>query len=242
MRRSAFISFLSLLLVFACVSPGQAETRKLNLIFIGGDSDTEESKNNLFRTILLNNEAFQEDAQSFFIRSAGRDYSNDAAIQRTEAAVGYLSDHCMNVVGGYSHGGQSIFFIEMDKISEIYLIDACVSIRGICSDPEMNGIVWANWIVSTVRQGVNVHLLVSVGMRDEPSGSRSALNNMKKLAAKDPSLIPLNDGWYCAVDENGKELGRIETALLACNHNSIISLVEDQVARYIYEKWQEPVN
>jgi len=44
------------------------------------------------------------------------------------------------------------------------------------------------------------------------------------------------------VDENGKELGRIETALLACNHNSIISLVEDQVARYIYEKWQEPVN
>ena len=66
--------------------------------------------------------------------------------------------------------------------------------------------------------------------------------NLKKLAAKDPSLIPLNDGWYCAVDENGKELGRIETALLACNHNSIISLVEDQVARYIYEKWQEPVN
>ena len=56
MRRSALISFLSLLLVFACVLPGLAETGKLNLIFIGGDSDTEENKNNLFRNILLNNE------------------------------------------------------------------------------------------------------------------------------------------------------------------------------------------
>ena len=238
MRRSALISFLSLLLVFASVFPGQAETRKLNLIFIGGDSDTEESKNNLFRNILLSSEAFQENAEVFFIRSAGRDYSNEAAIQRTEAAAGYLSDHCMNVVGGYSHGGQSIFFIEMDKISEIYLIDACVSIRGICSDPEMNGIVWANWIVSTVRQGVNVHLLVSVGLRDEPSGSRYTLSNLKKLAAKDPSLIAQDNGWYSVVDENGKELGRIETALLPCNHNTVISLVEDQVARYIYVKWQ----
>ena len=238
MRRSALISFLSLLLVFACVSLGQAETRKLNLIFIGGDSDTEESKNNLFRNILLKNEALQEDAEAFFVRSAGRDYSNAAAIQRTEAAAGYLSDHCMNVVGGYSHGGQSIFFIDLAKISEIYLIDACVSIRGICSDPEMNGIVWADWIVSAVRQGVNVHLLVSVSMRDEPSGSRYALSNLKKLAAKDPTLIAQDDGWYYAMDENGKELGRIETVLLACNHNTIISLVEDQVARYIYAKWQ----
>ena len=189
MRRSALISFLSLLLVFACVLPGLAETGKLNLIFIGGDSDTEESKNNLFRNILLNNEAFQEGAEAFFIKSAGRDYSNAAAIQRTETATGYLSEDCMNVVGGYSHGGQSIFFLEMDKISDIYLIDACVSIGGKCSEPEKNGVVWADWIVSTVRQGVNVHLLVSIGKHDEPSGAKYALTNLKKQAQKDPTLI-----------------------------------------------------
>ena len=238
MRRSALISFLSLLLVFVCVSSGLAEARKLNLIFIGGDSDTEESKNNLFRNILLNNEAFQEGAEAFFIKSAGRDYSNAAAIQRTETATGYLSKDCMNVVGGYSHGGQSIFFLEMDKISDIYLIDACVSIGGKCSEPERNGIVWADWIVSTVRQGVNVHLLVSIGKHDEPSGAKYALTNLKKLAQKDPTLIAQDDGWYSVLDENGNELGRIETALLAGNHKTIISLVEDQVAQYIYAKWQ----
>ena len=168
MRRSVLISFLSLLLVCICVSSGLADARKLNLIFIGGDSDTEEGKNNLFRNMMISHEAFQEGAEAFFIKSAGRDYSNAAAI----------------VVGGYSHGGQSIFFMEMDKISDLYLIDACVSIGGKCSEPEKNGIVWADWILSTARQGVTVHLLVSIGKHDEPSGAKFALKNLKKAAEK----------------------------------------------------------
>ena len=123
MRRSVLISFLSLLLVCICVSSGLADARKLNLIFIGGDSDTEEGKNNLFRNMMISHEAFQEGAEAFFIKSAGRDYSNAAAIERTKAAEALLEDGSLNVVGGYSHGGQSIFFMEMDKISDLYLID-----------------------------------------------------------------------------------------------------------------------
>ena len=65
---------------------------------------------------------------------------------------------------------------------------------------------------------------------------------MKKQAQKDPTLIAQDDGWYSVLDENGNELGRIETALLAANHKTIISLVEDQVARYIYSKWQGPAD
>ena len=90
MRRSVLISFLSLLLVCICVSSGLADARKLNLIFIGGDSDTEEGKNNLFRNMMISHEAFQEGAEAFFIKSAGRDYSNAAAIERTKAAEALL--------------------------------------------------------------------------------------------------------------------------------------------------------
>ena len=184
MRRSVLISFLSLLLVCICVSSGLAAARKLNLIFIGGDSDTEEGKNNLFRNMMISHEAFQEGAEAFFIKSAGRDYSNAAAIERTKAAEALLEDGSLNVVGGYSHGGQSIFFMEMDQISDLYLIDACVSIGGKCSEPEKNGIVWADWILTTARQGVTVHLLVSIGKHDEPSGAKFALKNLKKAAEK----------------------------------------------------------
>lgn len=238
MKRSAFRIVLFLLLACFCFSAAQADTRKLTLIMIGGDSDTEESKNNLFRNIQLSYEAFA-DAEIFFVKSAGRDYSNAAALERTETASGYLSDDGLNVVGGYSHGGQSIFFMDMEKISDIFLIDACVSIGGKCSNPEKCGEVWADWIISTVRQGVTVHLLVSIGKHDEPSGAKFALANLKKTAEKDPVLIAQDNGWYCVLDENGNELGQIETALLAGNHKTIISLVEDQVAQYLYTLWKE---
>ena len=224
MRRSVLISFLSLLLVCICVSSGLADARKLNLIFIGGDSDTEEGKNNLFRNMMISHEAFQEGAEAFFIKSAGRDYSNAAAIERTKAAEALLEDGSLNVVGGYSHGGQSIFFMEMDQISDLYLIDACVSIGGKCSEPEKNGIVWADWILTTARQGVTVHLLVSIGKHDEPSGAKFALKNLR---------------WYRVLDENGNELGRIETALLDSNHKTIISIIEERVAQYLLGLWQE---
>ena len=97
MRRSVLISFLSLLLVCICVSSGLADARKLNLIFIGGDSDTEEGKNNLFRNMMISHEAFQEGAEAFFIKSAGRDYSNAAAIERTKAAEALLEDGSLTV-------------------------------------------------------------------------------------------------------------------------------------------------
>ena len=239
MRRSVLISFLSLLLVCICVSSGLADARKLNLIFIGGDSDTEEGKNNLFRNMMISHEAFQEGAAAFFIKSAGRDYSNAAAIERTKAAEALLEDGSLNVVGGYSHGGQSIFFMEMDQISDLYLIDACVSIGGKCSEPEKNGIVWADWILTTARQGVTVHLLVSIGKHDEPSGAKFALKNLKKAAEKDPLLEAQEDGWYRVLDENGNELGRIETALLDSNHKTIISIIEERVAQYLLGLWQE---
>lgn len=239
MRRSVLISFLSLLLVCICVSSGLADARKLNLIFIGGDSDTEEGKNNLFRNMMISHEAFQEGAEAFFIKSAGRDYSNAAAIERTKAAEALLEDGSLNVVGGYSHGGQSIFFMEMDQISDLYLIDACVSIGGKCSEPEKNGIVWADWILSTARQGVTVHLLVSIGKHDEPSGAKFALKNLKKAAEKDPLLEAQEDGWYRVLDENRNELGRIETALLDSNHKTIISIIEERVAQYLLGLWQE---
>ena len=236
MRRTVLISFFVLLLTFVWVSSGPAEAGKLNLVFIGGDFDTEEGKNNLFRNVLLSHEALREGAEAFFIRPANRDYSNEAAMERTKAAAGFLEDGCLNVVGGYSHGGQSVFFMEMDKVSDLYLIDACVSIRGKCSDPEKNGLVWADWILSTARQGVTVHLFASVGMPTEPSGTKCALAVLKEAAKKDPLLMPLEDGWYCVLDEHGNELGRIETVLLEVNHQTIISVIGEQVSQYLLSK------
>jgi hypothetical protein len=41
------------------------------------------------------------------------------------------------------------------------------------------------------------------------------------------------------LDENGNELGRIETALLDNNHKTIISIIEERVAQYLLGLWQE---
>ena len=236
MRRSVLISFLSLLLVCICVSSGLADARKLNLIFIGGDSDTEEGKNNLFRNMMISHEAFQEGAEAFFIKSAGRDYSNAAAIERTKAAEALLEDGSLNVVGGYSHGGQSAFFadVEADRFTDIFLLDACVSIGGKCSDVPSKGRVWAQWVIDTARKGVNIHLFASIGKHNEASGQKTAISNLEKAAKTDDSLIALVDGKYWVLDEDGNPAGIIETGLLEGNHKTICNDIEDHITEYLY--------
>ena len=131
-----------LVLLCACLSAG-AKGKKINLIFIGGDADVEDGPNNTFRNLLLHHEDLQENAEHFFIKSTMRDYTNKTAQIHTGEAEAYLSPEAVNVVCGYSHGGQSVFFMNMDLVRDIWLFDACVSIGGKCSNPTSNGKVWA---------------------------------------------------------------------------------------------------
>ena len=153
-------AILLLILLCACLSAG-AEGKKINLIFIGGDADIEDGPNNTFRNLLLHHEDLRENAENFFIKSTMRDYTNKTAQVHTAEAEACLSPEAVNVVCGYSHGGQSVFFMNTDLVRDLWLFDACVSIGGKCSNPTSNGKVWAEWIIETAKKGVNLHVFAS---------------------------------------------------------------------------------
>ena len=226
-------------LLCACLSAGAAEGKKMNLIFIGGDADTEDGANNTFRNLLLHHEDLQGSAENFFVKSTMRDYSNKTAQKHTEEAEAFLSPEALNVVCGYSHGGQSVFFMSMDLVRDVWLFDACVSIGGKCSNPKANGKVWAEWIVETAKKGVNLHVFASRGKHNEPSGAKNAIKNLEKVPETDPSVISPEEGIYIVRDESGKEIARIETAVLEGTHKDICVTTEDRVAESVYAILQQ---
>ena len=224
---------LLLILLCVCLSAA-AEGKEMNLIFIGGDADFLEGANNIFRNLLLHHEDLQEHAEAFFIRSTMRDYSNATAKKHTEEAEACLSRDGVNMVAGYSHGGQSVFFMDTERVRDIYLFDACVSIGGKGDGVDAKGRYWAEWIIETAKKGVNLHVFASRGKHNEPSGAKNAIENLKKVPEDDDWVVSLEEGKYLVLDENGKEIARIETEVLEGTHKDICIRIEDRVAEEIY--------
>lgn len=234
--KHALVLFLVLLLFCAGFGSASAEAGKLYLHYIGGDADFEECENNVPRNILLHHGDLRDRAEAFFVRARMKDYTNATAMQVLAAAEKNISPDGINVLIAYSHGGQSAFFADMeaDRFTDVFLLDACVSIGGKCSDTPSKGRVWAQWVVDTARQGVNIHLFASIGKHNEPSGHKTAISNLEKAAEKDDSLIALGDGRYQVLDEAGNPAGVIETGLLEGNHKTICTDIEDHITEYLY--------
>ena len=234
--KHALALLLVLTLACACSGAASAEAGKLYLHYIGGDADFEECANNVPRNILMRHEDLRDRAEAFFVRARMNDYTNATAMQVLEAAEKNISPDGINVLIAYSHGGQSAFFadVEADRLTDIFLLDACVSIGGKCSDTSSKGRVWAQWVIDTARKGVNIHLFASVGKHNEPSGHKTAISNLEKTGEEDDSLIALGDGMYRVLDEAGNPAAVIETGLLEGNHKTICADIEDHITEYLY--------
>ena len=236
MRRFVLFLLLAAMVACACLT-ASAEPGKLYLVYIGGDGDVEESPNNVFRNILLHHADLQDRAEAFLVRSFKNDYSNATAIRQAKLAEGNLSPDGVNVVAGYSHGGQSVYFMNLDGVTDVFLLDACVSIGGKCSgkDYQAKGRVWSEWILETARKGINVHCYVTIGKHNEPSGDKVTLEKLAAAAEGDETLEALGDGWYRLLNENGEQIALIETALLEGTHKDICVTTEDRIAERVYQ-------
>ena len=234
--KHALALFLVLLLACTCIGAASAEAGKLYLHYIGGDADFEECDNNVPRNILLHHEDLRDRAEAFFVRARMKDYTNATAMQVLQTAEKNISPDGINVLIAYSHGGQSAFFadVEADRFTDIFLLDACVSIGGKCSDVPSKGRVWAQWVIDTARKGVNIHLFASIGKHNEASGQKTAISNLEQAAETNDSLIALGDGKYRVLDEDGNPAGIIETGLLEGNHKTICNDIEDHITEYLY--------
>ena len=236
-----FMTLVILILACACLASASAEPGKLYLHYIGGDADYEECANNIPRNILLHHEDLQDRAEAFFVRSANKDYSNSKAQKVLQASEKNISPDGINVVVAYSHGGQSAFFmdVEADRVSEVFLLDACVHIGGKTRNDQAKGTVWAQWIVDTAKKGVNVHVFASIGKHDEPSGSKYAIANLGEMAEQDRLLEAAGEGLYLVLDANGNTVSSIETGLWEGTHKTICTVTEDRIAEHLYTLLEE---
>ena len=233
MKRTLWTAILALLLALACLAAATAETEKLTLVMIGGDGDHEDSPNNVFRSILARHEEFSGRAEAFFFRSKRNDYSNKTAMQWTKMMQDALSPDGINIVAAFSHGGQSVYFLDTETVRDLFLFDACVSIGGKGQGPVPSGKNWSRWIVDRAKTGVRFHLYASIGKHDEPSGAKYAIAGIAQIAQEDPALEDLGDGQYRVLDEAGNEVSLIETFLLEGNHRNICPSAEPDVERLI---------
>jgi len=242
MKRSVLAIILVLVLACAWLVPASADPGKLYLVFLAGDGDVEDSPNFVFRNILMAHEDLQDRAEAFLVRSYKNDYSNGTAIKQAQLGESSLPPDGINVVAAYSHGGQSLYFMNLDNVTDVYLLDACVSIGGKCSgkDYQAKGRVWTEWILETARRGIRVHFYVSVGKHNEPSGDKIVLKILETMIEEnDETLAALGDGQYQVLDENGEPVGLIDTALLEGTHKDICIITADRIAERLYQLLEE---
>ena len=232
MKRTLWITLLALLLACACFAAA-AETDKLTLVMIGGDGDHEDSPNNVFRNILDRHGEFGDQAEAFFVRSKKNDYSNKTAQKWTKMMQEDLSPDGINIVAAFSHGGQSVYFLDTATVRDLFLFDACVSIGGKCQGPVPCGQFWSQWIVDTAKTGVHLHLYASAGKKDEPSGSKYAVEGIAQIAQEDPAVEDLGDGCYRILDEDGSEVSLVETFIREGTHRDICPSAEPDVEQLI---------
>ena len=231
----------SLICALACIAAlalpvlsAAAEGKKLNMIFIGGDACWEEGPNNICRNLLLHHEDLQESAEAFFVRSTMKNYTNKVAQEHAKEAKRFLSPDRVNIVCAYSHGGQTAFFMETELVRDLYMFDACVAVQGKGDGIDAKGRYWAEWFIETAKKGVNLHVFASRGKRDAPSGTKNAIRDLAQYPEKDDRVVSTEDGQYTILDGNGKEIARIETAILEGTHKDICVRIEDRLAEYVY--------
>ena len=236
MKRAVLALILALAFTCLCAAAA-AEPGKLYLVFIGGDGDVAGTPNDVFKAALAAHEDLQDKAETFLVRSVKSDYTNATAIRQGKLAEECLSPDGINVVAAYSHGGQSLYFMNLDNVTDVFLLDGCVSIGGKCTgkDYESKGRVWSQWIVDTARKGINVHHYAPIGKHNEATASKNAMSKLEKMAEEDETLVALGDGQYRVLDEAGNAVALIDTGLWEGEHKNICRVTVDRIAEWIYQ-------
>ena len=201
-----------LLTIVSTVTPALAEMQEINFVLIGGDGDSPSNWNNLFQQS-INGHLLSDYCTTKFIESVSGDYSNDTAKQQGRIAEHYLSDSYYNCLAGFSHGGQSVFFMNLEKVNEIFLFDACAKIQQKCNDPKTCGDVWAKWAISAAAKGINLHIYATNGENDISVASQNTIYNIKNYGKtfsidgitlekySDNIYFLYKDGEYCSYIE-----------------------------------------
>ena len=213
--KSNRILFTMVLVVMLCISaitvPAQAAVGKgVNFVLIGGDGDSLRNPNNLFLQKVGNYSVESLCERLEFVRSIKGDYSIKTAMQQGNIAEGYLANlKGYNCVGGFSHGGESLFYLDMSNVNEVFLFDACTKIPKVCNTPETCGRSWSEWAINQAANGINVHIYASNdGSTDIAFASRNTINNLDSYS-NDPSylssngyaIIKLGEGLYQVCSE-----------------------------------------
>lgn len=208
--KSNRILFTMVLVVMLCISaitvPAQAATDGgVNFVLIGGDGDSLKSDNNLFRQKVGHYTMDYFCKRLEFVRSIKGDYTIETAKQQGRIAENYLASfEGFNCVGGFSHGGESLFYLDMSNVDEIFLFDACTKIPKVCNTPETCGVSWSEWAIRLAASGINVHVYASNdGSTDISLATRNVIKNLDDYS-NDPyyssttgyAIVKLDDGLY----------------------------------------------
>ena len=202
---------------------------------VGGDGDQPLNSNSLFVQI-VDDRRLADMCVFNFIPSVSGDYSNSTAINQALEAERYTKlGYGKTCVAAYSHGGQSIYFMDMTVVDELFLIDATSKIQKVCDNPDTVGTTWADWIIAVAANGTNVHIYATNDSRDISTGSRNAISNIERYASnnsyramKGVVLQKVGEGSY-VVSCNGK-VGTIECVFLGGTHEQACV----NAARYIF--------
>lgn len=213
--KSNRILFTMVLVMVLCITaiavPAQAARDKsMNFVLIGGDGDSLRNPNNLFLQKVgdYSIESFCEKLE--FVRSVKGDYSIKTAMQQGNIAENYLANlDGYNCVGGFSHGGESLFYLDMSNVDEVFLFDACTKIPKVCNNPETCGQSWSEWAINQAANGINVHIYASNdGSTDIAFASRNAIKNLDNysndpcyLSANGYAIVKLEEGLYQVISE-----------------------------------------
>ncbi len=223
-----FMEFMALVMTVVLVTtftvtPALALPREqITFVLIGGDGDSPGNFNNLFSQTSMGDH-LDDLCTTRFVESISGDYSNSTAQQQARLAERYLSNATgYRFLAAYSHGGQSAYFVNLENVNEIFLLDACAKIQGICNNPATCGDVWSKWVISAAASGVTVHIFATDGKRDISRASVNAVNLIYRYSnsgyhKKGISIINVGNGNY-QVLVNGMSAGNIEAVCIGGDH------------------------
>ena len=163
-----------------------------------------------------------------FVYSIWEDDSNEAA-----EGQGKIAQDAINKADGYSryelaafsHGGQSVYFMDNTHCNDIFILDATTTIRGYSKDTGVVSSIWSEKIINLAAEGTNIYVFASSCDYRISINCRATINKIDSYARKTANLYgtvirKIGENEYEVTSIDGT-VGYIYTYVLGGMHGDI---------------------
>ena len=215
--------------------------KNFSVVIFGGDGD---DYTKFWKNIM--GAVFPDCKDILFLGNVRDDYTKNTATSKMKTGLDELKDKTLNVVIGYSHGGQNVQYIpdeDYSKIDKLVLVEALVNVDGKMNKDGVQGGQWSQKLIDAAKQNTDILICVAYKNSDHPAtgANWSAYDYLKQHYKEiDDSIVckKTSDGYEFSIKGNDGNIYKIQIVELnnKSTHGSARADSQDAINNFINGK------